>query len=365
MTLAAVTAGNAKILWYLTRGTGVVALLLLTGSVLLGILNALRWQGRRWPRFAVGDLHRNLTLLSIAFVALHVVTTVADGFAPIGLKDAFVPFVSPYRPIWLGLGTVAFDLLLALVVTSLLRTRVGPKLWRAFHWLAYASWPVAVLHSFGTGSDARLGWLEVLGFGCVGLVSLAVLARVISGGGLALPRVGGAAAALVAPVAIFAWYATGPARHGWAARAGTPTTILARKSPTAGRVLTSAVSPPTSFTSAVGGRIGETSASAGRVLIRIDMQLGGGPGGAAQIDLQGVPTGGGVSLTASGVSFVPATTKAVYSGSVIGLDGNTVVARVTDSAGQRLRLTFNLSIDAAAGRVTGTLDAATRGNDGE
>ena len=203
-------------------------MLLLTGSVLLGILNALRWQARRWPRFAVGDLHRNLTLLSIVFVALHVVTTVADGFAPIGLIDAFVPFMSPYRPIWLGLGTVAFDLLLALVVTSLLRARVGPKLWRGFHWLAYASWPIAVLHSFGTGSDARFGWLELLGFGCVALVSLAVIARVV-GGGRRRPRIAGAAAALLVPVALFAWYTTGPARPGWAARSGTPSAILVRR----------------------------------------------------------------------------------------------------------------------------------------
>jgi hypothetical protein len=332
--------------------------------VLLGILNALRWQGRRWPRFAVGDLHRNLTLLSIVFVVLHVVTTVADGFAPISLVDGVVPFISPYRPIWLGLGTVAFDLLLALVVTSLLRARVGPRLWRGFHWLAYASWPIAVLHTFGTGSDARLGWLELLGFGCVALVSLAVIARVVAGGGDARPRIAGAAAALVAPLAIFAWYTTGPARHGWAARAGTPRTILARRTSST-RVLTSAVAPPTSFASAVGGRIGETNTGSGLVTIRLDLQLQGGPGGAARIDLQGIPSDGGVSMTASGVSFVPATTGAAYTGSVVGLQGNQVVARVADAAGQRLDLAFNLSIDQGAGRVTGTLSATSRQGDGE
>jgi sulfoxide reductase heme-binding subunit YedZ len=365
MTLLAVTTGNAKVLWYLTRGTGIVALLLLTGSVLLGVLNALRWQGRGWPRFAIGNLHRNLTLLSIAFVALHVVTTVADGFAPIGYTDAFVPFISPYRPIWLGLGTVAFDLLLALVVTSLLRTRVGPKLWRAFHWLAYASWPVAILHSFGTGSDARFGWLELLGFGCVAVVSLAVLARVALGGGYSRPRVAGGATAVLVPLALFAWYSTGPARQGWAARAGTPRAILARKVTPGARVLTSAAEPPTSFVSNVAGSISETSAGAQRVLIRLDLHLQAGPGGAALIDLQGIPTGGGVSLTASGVSFVPATTQAVYTGSVIGLAGNDVEARVTDAAGQRLQLRFNLSIDAAARRVTGTVAATTQSGDGE
>jgi len=114
-------AGNAKTFWYLTRGLGVAALLLLTASVALGVLTTVRWRSTRWPRFATAALHRNLTLLAICFVVAHVVTTIVDGYTTIGLKDAVIPFLSSYRPIWLGLGAVAFDLLLALVVTSLLR----------------------------------------------------------------------------------------------------------------------------------------------------------------------------------------------------------------------------------------------------
>ena len=109
-------AGNAKTFWYLTRGTGIVALLLLTASVALGVLTTSRWRTPRWPRFALSAVHRNLTLLTLVFIVVHVVTTVLDGYAPIRLVDAVVPFVSAYRPVWLGLGAVAFDLLLALVV---------------------------------------------------------------------------------------------------------------------------------------------------------------------------------------------------------------------------------------------------------
>ena len=98
MTLLA--ASNSKEFWYLTRGTGVVALLLLTAVLVLGIAGTVRWQRPGWPRFLVADLHKYLTLLSIVFVTAHVVTTVADGFAPIRLLDAVVPFASPYRPIW-------------------------------------------------------------------------------------------------------------------------------------------------------------------------------------------------------------------------------------------------------------------------
>jgi methionine sulfoxide reductase heme-binding subunit len=364
VTLLAATAGNAKTLWYLTRGTGVVALLLLTASVLLGVSSALRWRGQRWPRFAIGDLHRNLTLLSIVFVALHVATTIADGFAPIGLKDVVLPFMSPYRPVWLGLGAVAFDLLLALVATSLLRARVGPRLWRAVHWLAYVSWPIAILHSFGTGSDARFGWFESLGFACIALVSLAVLARVMAGGGQALPRVAGAAASLLVPLGIFAWYTNGPGHTGWAARAGTPVTILSQP-PSRGRILTAVTVPPTSFSARLAGRIQSAASGPRQRTITFLLALHGGPGGAARIVLRGLPTRSGVLLTASGVSFVPATTRALYTGTVVSLLGAQVVAHVSDSAGQRLLLTFDLSIEQTAKRVSGTLTAGKIGRDGE
>src|SRR5689334_25010821 len=120
-----VAATSAKALWYATRGSGIVALLLLTASIVLGTLSSARWRSERMPRFVVAGLHRNLTLLTVAFVVVHVVTTVADGFAPIRLIDGLLPFLSPYRPLWLGLGTVAFDLVLALVVTSVVRVRLG------------------------------------------------------------------------------------------------------------------------------------------------------------------------------------------------------------------------------------------------
>ena len=124
--------------WYATRGTGAVALVLLTLGLVLGVMGPTGIRTQRWPRFVVAGLHRNVTLLAVVFVALHVVTTIVDGFAPIGFRDALIPFLSPYRPLWLGLGTVAFDLLLALVVTSMVRRRIGYRIWWIVHWLAYA-----------------------------------------------------------------------------------------------------------------------------------------------------------------------------------------------------------------------------------
>lgn len=166
-------------LWYASRATGMLALVLLTGTVVLGTLTAGRVSSTTWPRFAVAALHRNLSLLTLTFVAVHVATAVVDGYAGIAWLDTVIPFVSVYHPFWLGLGATAFDLLLALVVSSLLRTRISPRLWRAVHWAAYACWPVALVHGFGIGAgDTRSGWGLAVVLLCLAAVAVAVLMRV-------------------------------------------------------------------------------------------------------------------------------------------------------------------------------------------
>jgi methionine sulfoxide reductase heme-binding subunit len=152
-----ILAAGPSPFWYLTRGAGAVAMLMLTASVALGILDLSRWRSDRWPRFLTDALHRNVSMLALVLVAVHVITTVADGFAPIGLQDAIIPFLSPYRPLWLGMGAIAFDLLLAVMVTSLLRRHLGYRAWRVVHYAAYACWPLAMLHGFGTGSEPHGG----------------------------------------------------------------------------------------------------------------------------------------------------------------------------------------------------------------
>ena len=124
MPSAAVATASSP-LWFATRATGIIALVLLTGTVVLGIVTSVRFASPAWPRFVTVSLHRSLSLLTITFTGLHVLTTIADPFASIGVVSVVVPFTSGYRRIWLGLGAVAFDLLLAVLVTGLLRTRVG------------------------------------------------------------------------------------------------------------------------------------------------------------------------------------------------------------------------------------------------
>ncbi len=226
--MGALATAGPSVSWYLTRSTGAVALLLLTGAVVLGVLDVRRVSTTRWPRFVVDGLHRNVSLLAMVFLVLHIITSVLDSFAPISLLDAVVPFASSYRPFWLGLGAIAFDLLLAVTITSALRQRVGYASWRAIHWLSYASWPIALLHGLGTGSDVKSTWLLAISVLCLLAVIAAVAARVIDGWAQH-PTAGRAALGGVCAFALFLliWLPGGPLGSGWAKRAGTPSSLLA------------------------------------------------------------------------------------------------------------------------------------------
>ena len=167
-------AANGQALWYLTRGTGLVSLILLTGSVVLGIVGVQRWASPRWPRFVTGALHKNLSLLAVVFLAVHIVTAVTDSYVTIRWLNVFVPLTATYRPFWLGLGAVAGDLLLALIITSLLRQYLGYRVWKAVHWAAYACWPVAFVHALGSGTDVHQRWGFSTLFGCAAVFAAAV-----------------------------------------------------------------------------------------------------------------------------------------------------------------------------------------------
>ncbi len=176
--IVAALGDNSQVLWYLARGTGLVDLVLLTVTLVLGVGQLAKWAPAGWPRFVVGGLHRNAGLLSIAFLAAHVVTIVLDTYVHIGLWAVIVPFVAGYHPLTLGLGAIALDLVVAVVVTSLWRERVGYRTWRAVHWAAYAAWPLAVAHGLALGTDRSVAWVDLLNGVCVAAVVAAVGWRV-------------------------------------------------------------------------------------------------------------------------------------------------------------------------------------------
>jgi Ferric reductase like transmembrane component len=369
MILAAATGPSP--FWFVTRGTGAIALVLLTLSISLGVVNVRRTRIGEMPRFVLESVHRSASLLAVAFLAVHIATALMDGFAPITLLDVVIPFGSVYRPLWLGFGAVAFDLMIAITITSLLRRRLGYGAWRATHWLAYASWPVALLHGLGTGSDTKTHWMLVLTAGCVAVMLAAVLARVSAGWPRHLvARLGALGAAALVPVGLLAWLPSGPLAAGWAKRAGTPASLIAGAhgaasgSASAGSASPGtssggrSVSNSTSFTAATDGRVRQVRLAGGLMLVDLSLRVHGQPLSNLHIRIRGEPiNGGGVHMSSSRVTLGPSTNPGQYSGRVTALQGAAIAASVSDAAGSAISVIARLQISPGPGTATGTLTA--------
>ncbi len=169
--------GDSRFLWFVNRGSGVIVLALVTASVALGVLATTRTTSTRWPRFVTQALHRNISLLALAFVLAHAGSAVIDDYVDIRWFDAVLPFAGRYHGLWLGLGTLAFDLFVISAVTALLRTRLGLRRWRAVHVSAYAGWALGVVHGLEIGTDPREPWAVVITVASVGVVAGAVMVR--------------------------------------------------------------------------------------------------------------------------------------------------------------------------------------------
>jgi Ferric reductase like transmembrane component len=337
-------------LWYATRGTGVVALLLLTATAVLGVAGTARFETPRWPRVLTAGLHRHLSLLVVAFVAVHVATAVLDPFAPIGWTAAVIPFSASYRPLWLGLGAVAFDLLLAVLVTSLLRARLGYRTWRSVHLLAYACWPVALWHGLGTGTDSRLTWLVGLEAGCVAAVAAAAAWR-ISLLASATRRMAACSAGVVLALATVTFVAVGPLQPGWARRAGTPVALLSSAG-SGGAAGTSATAGPRPGSGRFTGHVARTGpGSDGEATITISGQSDSSPRQSIVIVLRGRPDDGGVDLASGDVGLRPAASAQAYRGPVVELAGDLIVAQLRGAGGYsaRARITLYISGSQATG----------------
>jgi DMSO/TMAO reductase YedYZ heme-binding membrane subunit len=385
MTMTAVTsmldaAVGGKAFWYLTRASGLVALVLLSATIVIGVIASVGWTTQRWPRFLSQDVHRNLSLLCLAFVGVHVVTTVVDGYVPIGFLDVVVPFRSPYRPLYLGLGALCFDLLLAVLVTSALRHRIGYGSWRFVHWLAYLCWPIALVHGLGSGTDTPLPVVLAVEATCTAAVLAAFAWRLTTGRSLPIGRRAAAGTgAVVVALAIAGFAAVGPLRPDWSHRSGTSPDLLARlaqkngaatATPVTGTPSTAATAPsggtapapsstglpPVPFTMQITGTQSQTRPDAqGSIQVTLDMHLQD----SADTDLTVVLTGqesggGGVSLSSGNVTY------GSYHGTVVGLDGGTITARVDAPA--RTTLVIDLQIDQQTGALTGTVSGTAGGD---
>jgi hypothetical protein len=353
--VAAVGHGSSA-LWYMTRSTGLVAMVLLSATVVVGIVCSIGWASERWPRFASQALHRNLSLFALALILVHVVTTVADGFVPISILDAIIPFRSPYRPLWIGLGACAFDVLLAVAVTSGLRRRIGTRAWRTVHWLAYACWPVALFHGLGSGSDTRLAGAQVVYVVCVVSVLGALVWRLVSARSVATAgRAGAAALATLIVLSAAVFTVLGPLRPGWSRRSGTSSALLAQLSgataPSApARPATTGSVPALPFSSSLAGRYsisGPDAAGREQLVFSLRLTNSGQP---LLVTLGGQARRGGVTMTSSSVSL------GALQGSVTTLDGSFIAATVGTGATAE-HLSIQLQIDPRSRAVTGSVSA--------
>ncbi len=162
-------------LWAIGRGAGITALAFLTVSVALGIGTRSGRPMLALPRFAVADVHRFAALAGTLLVVLHITLLFLDPYAQLRIVDFVVPFLGSYRPLWQGLGTLAFDLLIVIVLTSLLRHRLGARAFRVIHWVTYALWPIALAHALGNGTDAYRIWFLAFAACC----ALTVIASLV------------------------------------------------------------------------------------------------------------------------------------------------------------------------------------------
>ncbi len=365
MIAAATAAHGPSALWYATRGTGAMTTVLLTLSVVLGIGEVRAWRPAGTPRFAIAAMHRTASLLAVALLAVHIVTTLVDPFPRIGLLNAVVPFATDYRPLWMGLGTVASDLLLALVLTSLVRRRLGYRVWRFVHWFAYVCWPVAVLHGIGAGSDTKETWMLALTVASVAAVLLALAGRLAAVGTPPRLRIGAGSAAILATIGLAVWMAQGPLARGWARRAGTPAGVLTAFAPRVAARTPAAPAPAVPkpdalarpFSATLAGEVRNGVSSDGTAVVDLRMRLHGGTHGVLRIRLggQALPDGG-LHMDHSAVTLGPRGDPARYSGRVQFLRNSVLRALVGSSDGRAVRLTVDLSLggSSVSGRVHGT-----------
>jgi hypothetical protein len=354
-----VTSWSA-VTWDTARAGGLIAYVLLTTAVSLGLILRNRWQSTRWPRLVTNELHGYVSLHALVFITVHVTAVAVDPFTRFGLTAVLVPFASHYRPVWMGLGIVALDLLLAVWISSRLRRRIGHRLWRQIHVLAFGVYGAATLHGLGTGSDTRTVWAGALYAASVGVVGSLLAIRLLAPSGRDArrrPLVAGAAAATV--LAVAAWSLAGPFAPGWSQRAGgaTARSTIAPVPPRAVRGTTAVVQVP--FTARYAGRLTvEPVNDRGRLTVRIDGALSGATKDHLEILIHGIPLeNGGVAMEQSRVRM--GTTTPLYQGEITSLHGTRLVAAVRSRDRQlRLGLVLRISRDGGVvGQVHGTAAA--------
>lgn len=316
--------------WYAARAAGIVAYVLLSFVVCLGLAMAGKAPTKRWPKFTQEDIHRVGGLMVGTFIAIHIATIAADSYLPFKPVELVVPLASHYRPVWLGLGICAAELLLALAITNRLRKRLEHRTWRTLHYLNFAVWTAATVHSIGIGTDRSAPWMlaiYVLAVGCVAGLCGWRFARTLSWRGTA------AAMGAVIGCALPIWLTTGPLSYH--PKAWNPASFSDHLD---GQILSQQA--PTKAIVSMSG----TANGAQRVLVRADLLLGQTRNAQTALQLEYIPSG----LHCTGrIDHVAPT----------GFIGH---CRLADGSGQR-NVSANWRLTGRSSDLVGTLNVHPRG----
>lgn len=221
--------------WEIARVGGLLGYALLTASVALGMALSLKVRSTRWPRFVTNELHRFVTLLALVFVGIHSLAVWIDPFTAFGPAEVLVPFVSHYRPLWIGLGIVAAYLMVAIWLSERIRPRIGYVWWRRFHGLSFAAFALATLHGLASGSDSRTPWAMLLYAGSLLLVTILLALRLWpEPPARSHPIL--ATATIIGCMVVIVWAVVGPLQPGWNA--------IANNGQGSGAAATTQVAPP-------------------------------------------------------------------------------------------------------------------------
>lgn len=368
MTVAVISISP---LWYISRSAGFVGLALLGLIGILGIITAGNFHFSRGSRFVAPEVHRSLSLLAVVVLTIHVGAAILDKYSRIGLKDVFLPFVSQYRPIWIGLGAVAVDLGIAVLVTSLLRVKMGYKSWKALHWLSYPIFALSVIHGLGSGSDSPILFGKIIYVVVGGSLLGAILIRLASfKDSVPIRKALLAAATISLPAMILFWASIGPFTPTWPTRAqgGLNQAILASdqisgsSSPqtTIARSQVPAIDIKPGYSSIWNGKLDESpSNSQGEVAIRLLGKLTSSNGYELSIVLIGFPQDGGVAMASSIVEVASISgNNIVYRGTVSTLNGSTIVCSLNSPNGNPVTLSATLNLSSSGNTFTGTVTAS-------
>lgn len=356
-------------LWYISRSAGFVGMALLAIIGILGIITAANLQFGRGARFVAPEVHRSLSLLAVVVLIIHVGAAVLDKYSHIGFKDIFIPFLSQYRPIWVGVGAVAIDLGLAVLITSLLRVKMGYRSWKAIHWIAYPIFVLSLIHALGTGSDTVMSYGKLFYLVIGGVFVLAVIARLLS----ARQMVAGRKIALiglsfVVSLVILVWTFVGPLASNWATRAkgGLAQAVLTSTKVPVKSTTTTTTEPRlrslvigSGYTSGWSGKVDESPAnSQGEIAIRLIGTLSQDPSFKLSIVLIGFPQDGGVSMASSLVEIASDSGTILYKGTVTSLSGTTIVSSISSATGASVTINSSLTLSNSSSSFSGTVKAS-------